>query len=226
MDNNSGFSQDIEKLSEYQELNGLRRLLNLKGITSEAAIITTWFSLMKMKEELGLPSLHPIKEHYYFYQNLVEIYKIFNLSSMDFIQLNQLYIEITTYSDFLGLSETTPISEIISYIKKESLQKIASLGVRYNSLLLKVILQSNENKQDFMRVQERTPLINDIDRILFEILRSYGPLSRPELVQISGIPRSSIYDSLKRLIVRGYVVQYSEKRSHTGRPTKIFDALL
>ena len=96
MDNNSGFSQDIEKLSEYQELNELRRLLNLKGITSEAAIITTWFSLMKMKEELGLPSLHPIKEHYYFYQSLVEIYKIFNLSSMDFIQLNQLYILDTT----------------------------------------------------------------------------------------------------------------------------------
>jgi hypothetical protein len=39
------------------------------------------------------------------------------------------------------------------------------------------------------------------------------------------IARSSIYDNLQRLIVRGFVVKYSEKRSLTGRPTNVFEVI-
>ena len=129
------------------------------------------------------------------------------------------------FYEILELPKTASISEVISFIQDESLQKLASMGVKYDSLLLKIILHSAVNTQEFMRIEERTPIVHDLDRILFEILKSYGPLTRPELVHITGIPRSSIYDSLQRLILKGYVVQYPEKRSHTGRPTSVFDVL-
>jgi hypothetical protein len=217
----------LQGVDDQNELNSLRKLENLKNDNSVEVVINTWYFIKKMQEELEIPSLYPIKQHYYFYQKLEEIRKELNLSSADFIQLNQLYIEITTLREILKLPETTPISEIISLIRKEPLAKIASLGVKYDSLLLKVLLlQSTTVKRNSIDIQKRLAIINDLDSVLFEILKSYGPLSRPELVELTGIARSSIYDSLRRLMVKGFVVQYSEQRSHTGRPTTVFDALI
>ncbi len=180
-----------------------------------------------MQNELELPSLYPIKQHYHFYQKLEEIRKSLNISSLDFTQLNQLYNEITALRELLGLPETTPISKIITMIQKESLEKLASLEIKYDSLLLKILLiHSTANKKDSMKTQERLPLTHDLDLILFEVLKAYGPLSRPELVQLTNVPRSTIYDSLQRLITKGFAVQYSEKRSPTGRPITFFDALI
>ena len=88
-----------------------------------------------------------------------------------------------------------------------------------------MLSHSVPDKQNSIEVQEHMSL-NELDRVLFEVLKSYGPLSRPELVELTGIARSSIYDSLRRLIVKGYLVEYSEKRSYTGRPTTVFDALI
>jgi len=127
MSYNEFFSPEMKKLHEQKELNELRRILNLKGIISERVILTIWRILIKMKEELVLPSLSPIKQHYYFYLKLEEIRKAIHLPYTDFTQLNQLYNEITALREHLGLPETTPISEIINLIQKESLEKLASL---------------------------------------------------------------------------------------------------
>lgn len=224
---NNIFQPKIEKLREQKELKDLRRLLSLKGNNSEGVISATWTFLKKMQKELELPSLSPIKQHYYFYQKLEEIRKALNLPFTNFPQLNQLYIEINSVRELLGFPEMIPISEIITLIQRESFEKFASLNIGYDSLLLKILLlHSTSNKQNSKLSQERSTSIQALDRDLYEILKSYGPLSRPELVQLIGVARSSIYDSLQRLILRGYVVQYSEKRSHTGRPTTIFDALI
>ena len=57
---------DIVSLTDEEELQDLINLLSLKGIISEEKILAIWKSLKKMQEELALPSLHPIKQHYYF----------------------------------------------------------------------------------------------------------------------------------------------------------------
>ena len=106
----------MENLSEQKELKDLRRLLSLKDNISNKLIIQTWYSLKKMQQELELPSLYPIKQHYYFYQKLEEIREALNLTSTNFAQLNQLYIEIVTIRELLGLPETTPMSDILTLI--------------------------------------------------------------------------------------------------------------
>ena len=221
------FSPEMERSREQKELKELRRLLSLKGIISEYAIQRTWYFLRKMQDELELPSLDPIKQHYYFYQKLEEIRNALHLPYLDFTQLNQLYNEITALRELLGLSETTPVSKIITMIQKESPEKLVSSEVRYDSLLLRILFfHLTSNTQLSPSTTDHPTLKHNIDHVLFEILKAYGPLSRPELVQLTGVARSTIYDSLQRLITKGFAVQYSEKRSQAGRPVTLFDALL
>lgn len=179
-----------------------------------------------MQNELELPSLYPIKQHYHFYQKLQEIHKSLDFASLDFIQLNQLYNEITALRELLGIPETTPISKIITMIRRETLEKLASLEVRPDSLLIKILLKhSTANDNDLMD-QDRLPLTHNLDLILFEVLKAYGPLSRSELVQLIKTPRSTIYDSLQRLEAKGFAVQFTEKKNPVGRPVTLYDALI
>lgn len=281
MSRNVSVSSDSDESSE-KELKELRNLLSLKGMDSEKNVITTWKSLRKMQEELELPSLYPVKQHYYFFQKLIEIQEVLNLSfaadkedikkiiddaiseikekklkkaseklkhasnllsrvgtkekeakkltedasqeiKIDFKQLYQLYIEIDTLRQFFKLPETAPMLDIITMIKRQSLQELALLGIGPDSLILKVLLF---NLTPTSQAQERLKIINDLDHVTFQILVAYGPLTRPELVQLTGIARSSIYDSLQRLIAKGFAVEYNEKRNPVGRPTTVFDALI
>ncbi|UCG04378.1 MAG: hypothetical protein JSW11_10395 [Candidatus Heimdallarchaeota archaeon] len=281
MSRNAIVSSDIDESAD-KELKELRNLLSLKGMDSEENVNTTWKALRKMQEELELPSLYPIRRHYYFFQKLIEIQEVLNLSfaadkedikkiidnaiaeikerklknaseklkhasnllsrvgtkekeakkltedesqeiKVDFIQLYQLYIEIDTLRQIFKLPETTPMLDIITMIKRRSLQELALLGIDSDSLILKVLLV---NLTPTFQVQEQLKITNNLDHDLFQILVAYGPLTRPEIVQLTGIARSSIYDSLQRLIVKGFAAEYKEKRSHTGRPTTVFDALI
>jgi hypothetical protein len=279
MSRNVSVSSDID-ISSEEELKELRNLLSLKGMDSEKNVITTWKSLQKMQKELELPSLYPVKRHYYFFHRLIEIQEALNLSfaadkedikkiindaiseikeknlktaseklnhasnllsrvgtkeketkkltedasqeiTTDFKQLYQLFIEIDTLRQSFKLPETTPILDIITMIKKRSLQELALIGMDSDSLILKVLLF---NLTPTSQVEDELKITRDLDHILFQLLVAYGPLTRPEMVQLTGIARSSIYDSLQRLIVKGFAVEYKEKRSHTGRPTTVFDA--
>ncbi|MFX1507754.1 MAG: helix-turn-helix domain-containing protein [Promethearchaeota archaeon] len=272
-------SSDIEESFE-KELEELRSLLSLKGMDSEKNVIRTWKALRKMQEELELPSLYPIKQHYYFFLRLLKIQEALNLSfaadkedikkiiddaiskikerklrtaseklnhasnmlsrvgtkeketkkltedasqeiKTDFKQLYQLHIEIDTLRQSFKLPETAPVLDIITMIKKRSLQELALIGMDSDSLILKVLLF---NLTPTSQVQDELKITRDLDHIIFQLLVAYGPLTRPEMVQVTGIARSSIYDSLQRLIAKGFAVEYTEMRSHTGRPTTVFDA--
>ncbi|UCG01306.1 MAG: hypothetical protein JSW11_17020 [Candidatus Heimdallarchaeota archaeon] len=221
---NSIFSTERKISQEIENQKELQRLLSLKGITSEKVVKKTWILLKKMQKELHLPTLYPIKQHYHFYLKLDEIQKILN-HYLDFSQLNQLFNELTALRDLLGLPETASISKIITTIWKEPLERLVSLDMGYDSLLLK-ILMLNSTTKDSTKTQKGPSLTHDLDFTLLSILKAYGPLSRPELVQLAGAPRSTIYDSLQRLITRGFAVQYTKKKNPVGRPVTLFDALI
>ncbi|MFW9906168.1 MAG: helix-turn-helix domain-containing protein [Candidatus Thorarchaeota archaeon] len=71
----------------------------------------------------------------------------------------------------------------------------------------------------------RPAIVHEIDRKILEILRIEGPSTRSKLSKLTGIPRSTLYDSLWRLIVKGYVKDYSEDRKYRGRPRTYFSAV-
>ena len=66
---------------------------------------------------------------------------------------------------------------------------------------------------------------NETDDVVLGILQKQGPKTRAELVSITNIPRSTLYDSLLRLILKEKVIKYSEKPDGPGRPKVYFRAL-
>lgn len=225
--NDSFVATKIRYEREEGELEEFKRLLKLKRNISGEEIIIKWNSLRKMQNELEIPSLHPIKQHYYFHQKLIEIQTELDLPFTDFVQLNQLYIEFKALRSILGLHDTTPISDIIPLFQMQYNMESKDSNIGSDSLLYKILLFHKISPQKKPAdKQVRSAIEHNIDRVLFEILVSYGPLSRSELVQLTGKPRTSIYDSLKRLMLKGFVVKQYEKRSATGRPTTLFDVLI
>ena len=79
---------------------------------------------------------------------------------------------------------------------------------------------------EYILSSPRSALENDLLDLLSE-----GAMTRSEMVKKLGIPRTTIYDALKRLIVRGLVLKYplrnalDEGRSVRGRPRVLFDLI-
>ena len=69
-------------------------------------------------------------------------------------------------------------------------------------------------------------IVHELDRNLLEILRKEGPLTRARLVALTGIARSTLYDSLLRLILKGYVARFSEECIKRGRPKVYYKVVL
>lgn len=67
--------------------------------------------------------------------------------------------------------------------------------------------------------------MSSLDSTVLNILKQQGPITRAQLVKKTGIPRSTLYDSLFRLILKGLAQKYPDK-AHTsrGRPQVFFEA--
>ena len=68
-------------------------------------------------------------------------------------------------------------------------------------------------------------IVHELDHSVLNILEREGPLTRSKLVSLTGIARSTLYDSLLRLILKGFVASFSEDRRHRGRPKVFYKAL-
>ncbi len=69
-----------------------------------------------------------------------------------------------------------------------------------------------------------TSLIS-LDEKLYDILVVKGPQTRNQLVKITKNKRSTIYDALVRLDLKGKVGKHSKKTSNRGRPKVFFNAV-
>ena len=140
--------------------------------------------------------------------------------------MNQLYVEINGFRDLLDLPATSSLSEVINLIRKKSLEELMALETVSDSLFLKILLLQLTSKSNTYALKKKTILVHSLDKKLLEILISYGPCTRSELVEVTDAARSSIYDSLRRLEFKGLITKYSDRRGSTGRPMTLFDALI
>ena len=60
-----------------------------------------------------------------------------------------------------------------------------------------------------------------VDGIVYGVLQKYGPATRAMIVELTGLPRTTLYDALIRLMLKGYVRKFTEERNRRGRP-KVF----
>jgi predicted HTH transcriptional regulator len=109
----------------------------------------------------------------------------------------------------------------------EDIQEIQLVNIMSNNQMLKTIEEREYSSSKLTTTEEKAqPTIrHEIDRKILKIVKVEGPLTRGKLSKLTGIPRSTLYDSLWRLIVKGYVKDYSEDRKHRGRPRTYFVAV-
>jgi len=58
----------------------------------------------------------------------------------------------------------------------------------------------------------------DIGEYLIGILKGMGDLTRKELAELTKIPRTTIYDTIEKLIYEGKIEKYSVSDKRRGRP--------
>ena len=61
-----------------------------------------------------------------------------------------------------------------------------------------------------------------LENLLINLLEENGPLTRGELVDLTHIPRSTLYDNLAKMISRGLIIKESVPRDTRGRPKVLF----
>lgn len=62
-----------------------------------------------------------------------------------------------------------------------------------------------------------------VKECLLKLISESGPVTRSELVKETKIPRSTIYDSLVKLILDGQVWKYSVPSKKRGRPRIFYE---
>lgn len=70
--------------------------------------------------------------------------------------------------------------------------------------------------------QEMLP--SDLETLLIEKLSSSGACTRDQLVNMLHMPRTTIYDALKKLIIKGQARKYPDpEHDGRGRPVVMFE---
>lgn len=77
---------------------------------------------------------------------------------------------------------------------------------------MKIKAQLKEQKIKYI------PSLSSIDRLIIGVLQSHGPMTREDLVKRIRKPRTTIYDHLVKMNIKGFVEKYSVITKKRGRP--------
>ena len=88
----------------------------------------------------------------------------------------------------------------------------------HNSLSSK---KENENINIKHSTSSYTTITNKTDKLVLGALSEIQPSTRKDLCKKTGIPRTTVYDALTRLILKKFVRKYSTPSKSKGRP-KVF----
>ena len=74
------------------------------------------------------------------------------------------------------------------------------------------------------KTRQRTPQMQppehaDVKTNITTLLRDEGALTRGDITLKTGIPRTTVYDTLMNLLISGVVEKYVERNGRRGRPS-------
>ena len=77
--------------------------------------------------------------------------------------------------------------------------------------------QKGKNRQSTSTVQATAPTNPKAN--IIDLLRDKGALTRGDITTETGIPRTTVYDTLMNLLISGVIEKYVEKNGRRGRPS-------
>jgi predicted transcriptional regulator len=87
------------------------------------------------------------------------------------------------------------------------------------------MLEQTSSRTRTQVLQETITWRNPTDHKIYSMLKEKGPMTRPDLVERTGLPRSTLFDALTRLMIRGLIVRFSEERQTRGRPKVYYEVI-
>jgi predicted ArsR family transcriptional regulator len=78
---------------------------------------------------------------------------------------------------------------------------------------------STQKPKQRTRTPTRVPDSGDVKSHITSLLRDQGALTRGEITVRTGIPRTTVYDTLMNLLISGTVEKYVERNGKRGRPS-------
>ena len=91
------------------------------------------------------------------------------------------------------------------------------------------ILENNESKMDkpdqlrSSDISSRIQSTNPVDITIYQVLSEHGAQTRAGLIRLTGIARSTIFDCLLRLMLKGHVKKSAPLMGGPGQPQVYFE---
>jgi len=70
--------------------------------------------------------------------------------------------------------------------------------------------------------QMQPPEYADVKSHITDLLRNEGALTRGDITIKTGIPRTTVYDTLMNLLISGVIEKYVERNGRRGRPSVFY----
>ena len=98
-----------------------------------------------------------------------------------------------------------------------------------NKVVIKIVskttISKNHIENELRRDEQESELQIPTDEYLYDLLIHHGPMTRGEIVKLTKLPRTTIYDHLIKLILKDRVIRFSKLGKKPGRPKVYFKAL-
>ena len=99
-----------------------------------------------------------------------------------------------------------------------------------NKLVVKIVskttISKNQMEKELRRDEMERELKIPTDEYLYDLLIHHGPMTRGELVKLTKLPRTTVYDHLIKLILKDRVLRFSKSVKKPGRPKVYFKAII
>ena len=91
---------------------------------------------------------------------------------------------------------------------------------------MKTVIIKSQNTESTTTSELDAESISKLDAKVYNLLSQKGPTTRSQLSKLTGVARSTLYDSLLRLSLKGMVKKYSDvDHNSRGRPKVYFEAI-
>ena len=87
-------------------------------------------------------------------------------------------------------------------------------------------IPDDQMEKELRRDEIESELQIPTDEYLYDLLVQNGPMTRGEIVKLTKLPRTTIYDHLIKLILKDRVIRFSKSGRKPGRPKVYFKAII